>query len=108
MSARRAARPFEVLLAQFSRHGSAAVLPGPAAPECQFSAEDEDHVRARRPPQAAGAPDTVRQRISSLVATAMPDELMLATPVYDIGGRLRSLGLVLEHAARPRRGGERR
>jgi luciferase family oxidoreductase group 1 len=102
------ARPFEVLLAQFSRHESAAVLPVSAALEYQFSAEDEERVRARRSAQAVGAPDTVRQRISSLVATAMPDELMLTTPVYDIGDRLRSLDLVLEHAVRPRRGGERR
>jgi alkanesulfonate monooxygenase SsuD/methylene tetrahydromethanopterin reductase-like flavin-dependent oxidoreductase (luciferase family) len=92
------ALPAGVLVTQFAKRQPAALLPVPEAAEYQLTDEEVERLRARQSSQAVGSPGTVRQRLSSLAATAVPDELMLLTPVYDIDDRFRSLDLIIGHA----------
>jgi luciferase family oxidoreductase group 1 len=45
--------------------------------------------------QAIGDPDAVTTRLAEIADATAADELMLMTPVWDIGDRLRSLGLAM-------------
>lgn len=97
------ARPFEVLLAQFARRESAALLPVPFAAGYRFTSEEEELLRTRRATRPVGDPDTVQERLSSLAQAVAPDELMLMVPVYATDERFRSLDLLMKHVVRPSR-----
>jgi luciferase family oxidoreductase group 1 len=59
-----------------------------------WTAEEREIVDERQASQAIGGPDTVRQRLTEILAATTPDELMIMNVVTDVDERLRSMDRV--------------
>ncbi|MFC5220339.1 LLM class flavin-dependent oxidoreductase [Streptomyces coerulescens] len=64
------------------------------AAEHTFTEQELQALAGFRAHQAYGTPDAVAQRLAELVGATGAEELMLVTPVYALGDRLRSYELV--------------
>ncbi|MER5726834.1 MsnO8 family LLM class oxidoreductase [Streptomyces sp. NPDC002138] len=88
-------RPMEVVKAGLLKGVSDKPFPTPAEAAAHSFTEEERQALAHfRAQQAVGAPETVVRRLGELVRGTGADELMLTTPVYDLGDRLRSYELI--------------
>ncbi|MGX7760108.1 MsnO8 family LLM class oxidoreductase [Streptomyces angustmyceticus] len=91
--------PMDVVKAGLLKGLSEIPFPAPAdAAVHAFTAEERRALAGFRGQQAVGTPETVVHRLAQLAAETGADELMLTTPVYDLGDRLRSYELVKKHA----------
>ncbi|MFF2847258.1 MsnO8 family LLM class oxidoreductase [Streptomyces sp. NPDC058001] len=89
------ARPMEVVKLGLLRGHSDEAFPSPeAAAARRFTSEEEDLLAGFRAHQAEGTPDHVGRRFAQLADATGADELMLVTPVYHLGDRIRSFELV--------------
>ncbi|MGI5260907.1 MsnO8 family LLM class oxidoreductase [Streptomyces angustmyceticus] len=97
--AARRVGPMDVVKAGLLKGLSEIPFPAPAdAAAHAFTAEERRALAGFRAQQAVGTPETVVHRLAQLAAETGADELMLTTPVYDLGDRLRSYALVKKHA----------
>jgi luciferase family oxidoreductase group 1 len=64
-----------------------------------YTAQEREFAADRFAAQAVGSPETVRQRLTELLARTGADELMLTTMVYDLDDRARSFELIAEKVA---------
>lgn len=62
-----------------------------------FTEQERQALAGFRAQQAVGTPETVVQRLAHLAAETGADELMLATPVYDLADRIASYALVRKY-----------
>lgn len=89
------------------RRGTPVQIPTPEeAAAYPFTAEEREFVRDRQSTQVIGAPGTVRDQLTDLLARTGVDELMITTQTHDGADRLRSYELVadaLSPAAAPAR-----
>ncbi|MFJ6567902.1 MsnO8 family LLM class oxidoreductase [Streptomyces sp. NPDC091292] len=91
------ARPMDVVKLGLLKGHSEEAFPSPeAAAARQFTTEEEDLLAGFRAHQAEGTPDHVGRRFAQLADATGADELMMVTPVYDLGNRIRSFELVSE------------
>ncbi|MEU8464479.1 LLM class flavin-dependent oxidoreductase [Streptomyces sp. NPDC029003] len=98
--------PMDVIKAGLLKGLSEAPFPTPAEAAAHVFTEDERQaLDAFRAQQAVGTPETVVPRLAQLVRETGADELMLTTPVYDLGDRLRSHQLIKEYKEQPSGGG---
>lgn len=75
-------------------------LPSPdEAAEHVPTPEDRAIIRGNRRRMFVGTPDRVAEALAPLVAATGADEVMVATPVFDAGARLRSYQLLSETLA---------
>lgn len=63
-----------------------------------FTKEERRALAAFRAQQAVGTPEMVIHRLSELIDKTRADELMLTTPVYDLGDRIRSYELIKKYS----------
>lgn len=61
-----------------------------------WTADERAAADQRQAAQAIGGPDTVRRRLTEILASTRPDELMIINSVTDLDERLRSLARVRE------------
>ncbi|MER5810238.1 LLM class flavin-dependent oxidoreductase [Streptomyces sp. NPDC002033] len=98
--------PMDVIKAGLLKGLSEAPFPTPAEAAAHVFTQDERQaLDAFRAQQAVGTPETVVHRLAQLVRETGADELMLTTPVYDLGDRLRSHQLIKEYKGQPSGGG---
>jgi luciferase family oxidoreductase group 1 len=96
------AQPADVLAAQFlTGQGSKFPTPEEAARH-RFTPTEADFIGTLRNGQLRGGPETIGRHLTELVSRLSPDELILATPLYDIEDRTRSLELITEWVVCPR------
>ncbi|MFI9235475.1 LLM class flavin-dependent oxidoreductase [Streptomyces sp. NPDC053079] len=96
--AARRAGPMEVVKAGLLNGHSEIPFPTPAeAAAHSFTAEERRALDGFRAQQAVGTPETVVRRLAQLVGETGADELMLTTPVYDLGHRIRSYELIKQY-----------
>lgn len=101
-AAARLARPAEILLARLGTQGEVPALPDvAAAAEYRFTDEESKFLAMMRPTAAVGTPDRVRARLSELVDTFEPDEIILNTVVADPKDRARSYELIMREGPFP-------
>lgn len=87
--------PMNVVKAGLLKGLSEIPFPSPAdAAAHPFTAEERTALAAFRAQQAVGTPERVVQRLAQLAEETGADELMLTTPVYDLGDRIRSYELI--------------
>ncbi|MGW8556655.1 LLM class flavin-dependent oxidoreductase [Streptomyces tubercidicus] len=87
--------PMDVVKAGLLKGLSEIPFPTPAdAAAHPFTAEERRALAGFRAQQAVGTPETVVARLTQLAGETEADELMLTTPVYDLGDRLRSYELI--------------
>jgi luciferase family oxidoreductase group 1 len=97
--ARELAAPFQLSFLRL-RAGRRGPLPTPQeAADHPYTTLDRQLMSERIADQAIGSPDTVRARLTSLLAATRADELMLTTTVFDPADRLRSFDLIATHVA---------
>lgn len=90
--------PMDVVKAGLLKGLSEIPFPTPAdAAAHPFTAEERRALAGFRAQQAVGTPETVVARLTQLAGETGADELMLTTPVYDLGDRLRSYELIKKH-----------
>ncbi|MFI2263546.1 LLM class flavin-dependent oxidoreductase [Streptomyces tubercidicus] len=90
--------PMDVVKAGLLKGLSEIPFPTPAdAAAHSFTAEERRALAGFRAQQAVGTPETVVARLTQLAGETGADELMLTTPVYDLGDRLRSYELIKKH-----------
>ncbi|GAA2593020.1 LLM class flavin-dependent oxidoreductase [Streptomyces tubercidicus] len=90
--------PMDVVKAGLLKGLSEIPFPTPAdAAAHPFTAEERRALAGFRAQQAVGTPETVVARLTQLAGKTGADELMLTTPVYDLGDRLRSYELIKKH-----------
>ncbi|MFC6981944.1 LLM class flavin-dependent oxidoreductase [Streptomyces cirratus] len=90
--------PMAVVKAGLLKGVSDMPFPTPAQAATHPFTEEERAVLAHfRAQQAVGAPETVVRRLDRLARETGADELMLTTPVHDLGDRLRSYELIRKH-----------
>ncbi|AJT69344.2 hypothetical protein T261_7747 [Streptomyces lydicus] len=63
-----------------------------------FTAQERQALAGFRAQQAVGTPEVVVQRLAQLAGETGADELMLTTPVYDLGDRIRSFELIKKYS----------
>ncbi|MFI5524266.1 MsnO8 family LLM class oxidoreductase [Streptomyces platensis] len=91
--------PMDVVRAGLLKGLSELPFPTPAQAAAHPFTEEERRVLAGfRAQQAVGAPETVVGRLTELVGETGADELMLTTPVYDLGDRIRSYELIKKYS----------
>ncbi|MFF4421002.1 MsnO8 family LLM class oxidoreductase [Streptomyces sp. NPDC001549] len=94
----RRAGPMNVVKAGLLKGESQTPFPTPAqAAAHPFTEQERQALAGFRAQQAVGTPETVVQRLAHLAAETGADELMLATPVYDLGDRIASYALIRKH-----------
>lgn len=94
----RRAGPMNVVKAGLLKGESQTPFPTPVQAAAHAFTEPERQALAGfRAQQAVGTPETVVQRLARLVAETGADELMLATPVYDLADRIASYALVRKY-----------
>ncbi|MEU4952748.1 LLM class flavin-dependent oxidoreductase [Streptomyces lavendulae] len=87
--------PMDVVKAGLLKGVSDLPFPTPeAAAAHPFTPEERQALAHFRAQQAVGTPETVVRRLAALAEETGADELMLTTPVHDLGDRLRSYELV--------------
>ncbi|MFJ9596636.1 MsnO8 family LLM class oxidoreductase [Streptomyces virginiae] len=92
------AGPMNVVKAGLLKGLSQAPFPTPAqAAAHPFTEQERQALDAFRAQQAVGTPEVVVGRLAQLAAATGAQELMLATPVYDLGDRIGSYELVRKH-----------
>lgn len=92
------AGPMEVVKAGLLKGESQMPFPTPAqAADHSFTAQERQALDGFRAQQAVGTPEAVVGRLAQLAAETGADELMLTTPVYDLGDRLRSYELIRKY-----------
>ncbi|MFG2860377.1 LLM class flavin-dependent oxidoreductase [Streptomyces sioyaensis] len=97
--AARRVGPMEVVKAGLLKGVSEIPFPTPAdAVAHPFTAEERRALAGFRAQQAVGTPETVVRRLAQLAGETGADELMLTTPVYDLGDRIRSYELIKKYA----------
>ncbi|MGO4457813.1 MsnO8 family LLM class oxidoreductase [Streptomyces sp. M-16] len=90
--------PMDVVKAGLLKGVSDLPFPTPAAAAAHpFTGEERQALAHFRAQQAVGTPETVVGRLAALARETGADELMLTTPVYDLGDRLRSYELVRKY-----------
>ncbi|MEW9521960.1 LLM class flavin-dependent oxidoreductase [Streptomyces tubercidicus] len=90
--------PMDVVKAGLLKGLSEIPFPTPAdAATHPFTAEERRALAGFRAQQAVGTPETVVARLTQLAGETGAEELMLTTPVYDLGDRLRSYELIKKH-----------
>jgi alkanesulfonate monooxygenase SsuD/methylene tetrahydromethanopterin reductase-like flavin-dependent oxidoreductase (luciferase family) len=72
------------------RHGRPTRLPPPKA-EVAMSHQEEAMVRQALSCSAVGSPATVQRELAAFIARTRPDELIIASQIYDHAAHLRSL-----------------
>ncbi|RXS82229.1 MsnO8 family LLM class oxidoreductase [Streptomyces sp. TM32] len=91
--------PMEVVKAGLLKGLSEIPFPTPAAAAAhQFTAAERRALAGFRAQQAVGTPETVVRRLAHLAGETGADELMLTTPVYDLGDRIRSYELIKKYS----------
>ncbi|MBT2408934.1 MULTISPECIES: LLM class flavin-dependent oxidoreductase [unclassified Streptomyces] len=91
--------PMDVVKAGLLKGVSDTPFPTPAqAAAHPFTQEERQAVAHFRAQQAVGTPESVVRRLGELVRETGADELMLTTPVYDLGDRLRSYELIKKYS----------
>ncbi|MFK0199653.1 MsnO8 family LLM class oxidoreductase [Streptomyces lavendulae] len=96
--------PMDVVKAGLLKGVSDLPFPTPAAAAAHpFTSEERQALAHFRAQQAVGTPETVVRRLAALAEETGADELMLTTPVHDLGDRLRSYELVRKVWPRRRR-----
>ncbi|MET8755152.1 MsnO8 family LLM class oxidoreductase [Streptomyces sp. NPDC004667] len=96
--AARRVGPMDVVKAGLLKGVSDRPFPTPAAAAAHpFTQEERQALAHFRAQQAVGTPETVVRRLAELARETGADELMLTTPVYDLGDRLRSYELVRKY-----------
>ncbi|OEJ62215.1 monooxygenase [Streptomyces agglomeratus] len=89
------AGPMDVVKAGLLKGVSDAPFPTPAdAAGHPFTATERQALAGFRAQQAVGTPKAVVHRLAQLAGETGADELMLTTPVYDLGDRMRSYELI--------------
>ncbi|MFF4695061.1 LLM class flavin-dependent oxidoreductase [Streptomyces chattanoogensis] len=63
-----------------------------------FTTQERQALADFRAQQAVGTPEVVVQRLAQLAGETGADELMLTTPVYDLGDRIRSFELIKKYS----------
>ncbi|MGY5129845.1 LLM class flavin-dependent oxidoreductase [Streptomyces nigrescens] len=97
--AARRVGPMDVVKAGLLKGLSEIPFPTPAdAAAHHFTAEERKALAGFRAQQAVGTPETVVHRLTQLAGEAGADELMLTTPVYDLGDRIRSYELIKKYS----------
>lgn len=90
--------PMEVVKAGLLKGLSEIPFPTPAAAAAHpFTAEERRALAGFRAQQAVGPPETVVRRLAQLAGETGADELMLTTPVYDLGDRILSYELIKKY-----------
>jgi luciferase family oxidoreductase group 1 len=85
------------------RSGRPGPLPSPEeAAAYTYTSLDREIIASRQSSNIIGSPETVRRRLTELLAATDADELMITTMVFDPADRLRSFELVAEIAAQAR------
>ncbi|MBO8191017.1 LLM class flavin-dependent oxidoreductase [Streptomyces oryzae] len=93
------AGPMDVVKAGLLKGASEVPFPTPEqAAAHPFTAEERQALAGFRAQQATGRPETVVHRLAQLADETGADELMLTTPVYGLGERVRSYELVKKYA----------
>ncbi|MEU8915376.1 MsnO8 family LLM class oxidoreductase [Streptomyces nigrescens] len=91
--------PMDVIKAGLLKGLSEIPFPTPAdAAAHHFTAQERKALAGFRAQQAVGTPETVMHRLTQLAGETGADELMLTTPVYDLGDRIRSYELIKKHS----------
>nr|WSW41917.1 LLM class flavin-dependent oxidoreductase [Streptomyces sp. NBC_01001] len=91
--------PMNVVKAGLLKGVSDMPFPTPAqAAAHPFTEEERGALAHFRTRQAVGTPETVVHRLGELARETGADELMLTTPVYDLGDRLRSYELIKKYS----------
>lgn len=91
--------PMNVVKAGLLKGLSEIPFPTPdEAAEHPFTEQEREALAGFRAQQAVGTPETVVRRLAQLVAETGADELMLATPVYDLSDRIRSYELIKKYS----------
>ncbi|MFB0630504.1 MsnO8 family LLM class oxidoreductase [Streptomyces sp. AB3(2024)] len=90
--------PMDVVKAGLLKGVSDRPFPTPAAAAAHpFTREERQALAHFRSQQAVGTPENVVRRLAGLARETGADELMLTTPVHDLGDRLRSYELVRKY-----------
>ncbi len=96
------AGPMNVVKAGLLKGLSRLPFPTPAqAAGHSFTREERQALEGFRAQQAVGAPEVVVERLAQLAGETGAEELMLATPVYDLGERIGSYELVRKYWGAP-------
>ncbi|MFB6512874.1 MsnO8 family LLM class oxidoreductase [Streptomyces virginiae] len=96
----RRAGPMNVVKAGLLKGESRLPFPTPEqAADHPFTEQERHALAGFRAQQAVGAPETVVKRLAHLATETGADELMLATPVYDLADRIASYALIGKHWA---------
>ncbi|MFI5999319.1 LLM class flavin-dependent oxidoreductase [Streptomyces sp. NPDC051366] len=91
--------PMNVVKAGLLKGVSDMPFPTPAqAAAHPFTEEERGALAHFRTRQAVGTPEAVVHRLGELARETGADELMLTTPVYDLGDRLRSYELIKKYS----------
>lgn len=91
--------PMDVIKAGLLKGLSEIPFPTPAdAAAHSFTEQERQALAGFRAQQAVGTPETVMHRLTQLAGETGADELMLTTPVYDLGDRIRSYELIKKYA----------
>lgn len=91
--------PMDVVKAGLLKGVSDVPFPTPAqAAAHPFTEEERAALAHFRAQQAVGTPESVVHRLDRLVRETGADELMVTTPVHDLGDRLRSYELVKKYS----------
>jgi alkanesulfonate monooxygenase SsuD/methylene tetrahydromethanopterin reductase-like flavin-dependent oxidoreductase (luciferase family) len=77
------------------RRGRPTRLPPPSA-EVAMSWQEEAMIAEALSCSAVGAPETVRQELAAFIETTRPDELIIASQIYDHAAQLRSYEIAAE------------
>ncbi|MFJ7591190.1 MsnO8 family LLM class oxidoreductase [Streptomyces sp. NPDC097617] len=94
----RRAAPMNVVKAGLLKGESQMPFPTPAqAATHPFTEPERQALAGFRAQQAVGTPETVVRRLAQLAAETGAEELMLATPVHDLGDRIASYALIRKH-----------
>ncbi|WP_148589178.1 MsnO8 family LLM class oxidoreductase [Streptomyces sp. WAC01526] len=91
--------PMDVIKAGLLKGLSEIPFPTPAdAAAHSFTEQERQALAGFRAQQAVGTPETVMNRLTQLAGETGADELMLTTPVYDLGDRIRSYELIKKYS----------
>ncbi|MCR8574231.1 LLM class flavin-dependent oxidoreductase [Streptomyces sp. Isolate_219] len=91
--------PMDVIKAGLLKGLSEIPFPTPAdAAAHSFTEQERQALAGFRAQQAVGTPETVMHRLTQLAGETGADELMLTTPVYDLGDRIRSYELIKKYS----------
>jgi alkanesulfonate monooxygenase SsuD/methylene tetrahydromethanopterin reductase-like flavin-dependent oxidoreductase (luciferase family) len=77
------------------RRGRPTKLPPPSA-EVAMSRQEEAMLRQALSCSAVGSPATVQRELAAFIARTQPDELIIASQIYDHGAHLRSLEITAQ------------